>query len=810
MAFKKDQLYKDALEYHRAPNGPGKISITPTKSLVSQRDLALAYSPGVAAPCLEIEADPGCASEYTARGNLVAVITNGTAVLGLGDIGPLAAKPVMEGKAVLFKKFAGIDAIDIEVAEKDVDKLVEVIAALEPSFGAINLEDIKAPECFEVEKRLKERMKIPVFHDDQHGTAIIVGAAFVNWLKYANRKMKDVKLVTSGAGAAAMACVNLLVALGLPKKNILLTDRHGVVWKGRNEQMDEVKKCFAVETKARTLKEAVKGADVFLGLSAPGVLDKDMVKSMARAPLIMALANPTPEIMPEEAREAKPDAVICTGRSDYPNQVNNALCFPFLFRGALDVGATAINEDMKLACVHALAALTMEEPTAEVTAVYGDEPLRFGPDYLIPKPFDARLILRLPPAVAKAAMDSGVATRPITDFEDYQQRLEKFVYRSGQFMRPIYDRAAADPKRIAFAEGEDTRVLHAAQTLLDDGLAKPILIGREEVVLRRIKQLGLRLKKDVNFELVNPQRDPRYHDYWTTYHGLMGRKGVTPAIAKQMVRTRNSAIASLMVHKGDADALICGIVGRYDRHFKYVTDVIGPADGPTEGSKTFAAMNVMILDKGTFFICDTFVNPNPTAQEICDITLMAAEEVKRFGIEPRIALLSHSDFGSIDRPETVKMREATRLVKEAAPGLRVEGEMTAAAALSQEVRDIMFPDSDLKGSANLLIMPNIDAANITFHMFKTLGDGITVGPLLLGARKPVHILIPSVTARGIVNAAAYACVCAQVMSQQSGKAAAKAALETAKKAAKKIGAKAKAKAKTKKGTAAKKKRAAKK
>lgn len=763
MVLKKDKLYEAALEYHRNPNGPGKIAITPTKNLVSQYDLSLAYSPGVAAPCEEIAANPATASEYTARGNLVAVITNGTAVLGLGDIGPLAAKPVMEGKSVLFKKFAGIDAIDIEVDCKDTDKIVEIVASLEPSFGGINLEDIKAPECFEIERKLKARMKIPVFHDDQHGTAIIVSAAFTNWLKYAKRDIKKVKLVTSGAGASAMACVNLLVALGLPKKNITLTDRAGVVWKGRNEHMDEEKKLFAQDTPHRLLKDVIKGADVFLGLSAPRVLDKDMVASMADAPLIMTLANPTPEIMPEDARAAKPNAIICTGRSDYTNQVNNALCFPFMFRGALDVGATTINEEMKLACVKAIAELALEEPTAEVAALYGNETLQFGPEYLIPKPFDTRLILKIPPAVAKAAMDSGVATRPIRDFDAYEETLLKYVFKSGQLMRPIYHRAAQNPKRIAFAEGEDIRVLHAAQTAVDEGFAKPVLIGREEVITHRIKKLGLRLKKGAHFELVNPESDPRYNDYWSSYHKLMERKGVTPAIAKQMLRTRNSVIAAMMVHKDDADALICGTVGRYDRHFKYVTDILGHAPG----TETYASLAVMIINKGTFFLCDPFVNHDPTPEQLCDMTLMAAEEVRRFGITPKIALLSHSDFGSADRPETVKMRRATQIIKECAPGLEVEGEMTASAALDEEVRQMMFPNSELKGQANLLIMPNMDAANITFHMMKTLSDGIAVGPLLLGTTKPAHILIPSVTARGIVNATAYASAALQ-MSESTG------------------------------------------
>lgn len=763
MVLKKDKLYQDALEYHMSPNGPGKITITPTKAMVTQRDLALAYSPGVAAPCEEIAADPKTAALYTARGNLVAVITNGTAVLGLGDIGPLASKPVMEGKAVLFKKFAGIDGIDIEIDEKDPDKLVDIIASLEPTFGAINLEDIKAPECFEIEKKLKARMNIPVFHDDQHGTAIIVATAFTNWLRLTNRKAKDVRVVTSGAGASALACVNLLVALGLPKKNLILTDRNGVVWKGRNESMDPEKAQFAADTPHRSLKEAIKGADVFLGLSGPRVLDQDMVKSMGKTPLLMTLANPTPEIMPEDARAAKPDAIICTGRSDYPNQVNNALCFPFIFRGALDVGATTINEEMKIACVKALADLTMQETTAEVAAVYGDVPLAFGPEYLIPKPFDTRLILELPPAVAKAAMDSGVATRPIADFDEYQRNLEKYVYKSGQLMRPIYTRAAQDPQRIAFAEGEETRVLHAAQTLIDDGIARPILIGREAVISARIKKLGLRIKKGADFDIVNPEADARFNDYWSTYHALLSRKGITPAIAKQRMRTRNSVIGAMMLHKDDADALICGTIGRFERHFQYVTDIINKS----ESAGTLAALNVMIMDKGTFFICDAFVNQNPTAEQLCETALLAADEVRRFGVEPKIALISNSDFGSINSAEAIKMRTATEMIKHRNPTLQVDGEMTAAAALSEEYRTLMFPDSTLKGQANLLIMPNIDAANVTFHMLKALSEGISVGPLLLGTRKPAHILVPSVTPRGIINAAAMACVTAQLAKKKA-------------------------------------------
>jgi len=766
MANKKDKLYQSALEYHRSPNGAGKIEIVPTKALSTARDLSLAYSPGVAAPCEEIVKDPSCVSEYTARGNLVAIITDGTAVLGLGNIGPLAAKPVMEGKSVLFKKFAGINAIDLEFDQKNIDKLIDAIAALEPSFGGINLEDIKAPECFEVERRLKERMNIPVFHDDQHGTAIIVSTAFTNWIKWSGRNMKDVQLVASGAGAAAIACLNLLVALGLPRKNITITDREGVVYKGRKQSMDPQKEAFAQKTDNRTLKEAIKGSDVFLGLSGPNVLNKAMVKSMGDAPLLMTLANPTPEIMPEDARAAKPNAVICTGRSDYPNQVNNVLCFPFIFRGALDVGATTINEEMKLACVNALADLTQAEATAEVAALYGDETLEFGPEYLIPKPFDPRLIIDLPMAVAKAAMESGVATRPIKDFNKYRSELERYVFQSGQLMRPIYTHASKDPKRIAFAEGEESKVLHAIQTIVDDNIAKPILIGREEVVLSRIKKLGLRLKKDKDFELVNPESDPRYKDYWTTLHSLLARKGVSPSTAKKIIRTSSTAIAAVMVHKGEADGMICGVIGRYKKHLKKITDILGLH----KDASTFAALTALILPKGTFFISDAYVNPDPTAEQLCETTRLAAKEVKRIGLDPKIALLSHSDFGSHDDHSDInKMREATELLRQRYPKLEVDGEMNADCALSQKIRDIIFPESDLKGEANLLIMPNIDAANISFNLLKILGDGIVIGPLLLGTSKPAHILTPSVTSRGIVNVTALACVAAQLQSKKTKK-----------------------------------------
>ncbi|TVQ81763.1 MAG: NADP-dependent malic enzyme [Micavibrio sp.] len=755
--MEKDRLYQSALEYHMQPNGPGKITINATKALVTARDLALAYSPGVAAPCEEIAADPDKARDYTIRGNLVAVVTNGTAVLGLGNIGPLAAKPVMEGKAVLFKKFAGLDAIDIEIDETDVEKLVDIIAALEPSFGGINLEDIAAPACFEVERRLRERMKIPVFHDDQHGTAIIVGAAFVNWMHLSGRDVKDVKLVASGAGASAIACLNMLVSLGLPKENIWVTDRAGVVYEGREEGMDPYKAAFAQKTKLRSLADAVKGADIFLGLSGPNVLKKAMVKTMNDAPLIMALANPRPEIMPEEARDVWPDAVIATGRSDYPNQVNNVLCFPFIFRGALDVGATTVNEEMKHACVNALAELARAEVGAEVINIYGGEALEFGPEYIIPKPFDPRLIVELPIAVAKAAMDSGVATRPITDFAAYRDKLGSYVFKSGQLMRPVYAQASHSPKRVVFAEGEEFRVLHAAQTIVDDGMAFPILIGRETVILERIRRAGLRLKPGENFELINNEFDPRYEDYWQTYYKLRARSGITPAIAKSHLRTRDTLIGALMLHKNDADAMICGTIGRYAMHFENIIHTVGLREGVSNA----AALNVLILPTGTFFICDAHVNPDPTAEEICEMTMLAVEQIRHFGITPRVALLSHSNFGSHKHPAAQKMRDAARLIRERGPDFQVDGEMAADTALSDRIRDLIFPDCDLKESANLLVMPNIDSANISFNMLKVLGDAVVIGPLLLGTKKPAHILTPSVTARGIVNATAVATVGAQ-------------------------------------------------
>ncbi|MBI1301469.1 MAG: NADP-dependent malic enzyme [Alphaproteobacteria bacterium] len=748
---------ESALHYHKEPT-PGKIAIQATKTMATQRDLALAYSPGVAAPCEEIAKDPLKAYDYTSRGNMVAVISNGTAVLGLGNLGALASKPVMEGKAVLFKKFANIDSVDVEVDETDVDKLVDIIASLEPSWGGINLEDFKAPECFELEEKLKKRMKIPVFHDDQHGTAIIVTAAFRNWIEYSGRKIKDIKLVASGAGASAIACLNLLVEAGLKKENIIVCDRSGVIYKGRNEGMDPQKEKFASDTKARELKDAIKGADVFLGLSGPGALDKKMVKSMADAPLIMALANPTPEIMPKDAYEVKPDAIVCTGRSDFPNQVNNVLCFPFIFRGALDVGATAINEEMKLACVDAIAELARKEATAEVASVYSDEELTFGRDYLIPKPFDPRLIVDLPIAVAKAAMKSGVATRPIEDFEAYENKLQQYIFRSQLIMRPIYERAQENPKRVVYCEGEEERVLQAAQTVIDEGLAKPMIIGRKAVVAERIKRLGLRMKAGKDFELTDPQDDPRYRDYWETYYSIMDRSGVTPDDAKTRVRTSSTIIGSLMVYKDEADAVICGTQGRFHDHLSNIQDIIGLKPGV----ETPAALSPLVIAKGTYFFCDTQINPDPTIAQISEMTLMAAEEVRRFGIKPKVALLSHSNFGSLNTLSAQKMREALADIRRRDPDLEIEGEMQADVAISEIVRKRVMPNSRMTGGANLFIMPNVEAANIAFNMVKTFSDGISIGPILLGAARPAYILTPSVSTRGIVNVTSLATVGAQI------------------------------------------------
>ncbi|MGH8619164.1 MAG: NADP-dependent malic enzyme [Burkholderiales bacterium] len=742
-----EEIRKAALEYHRYPV-PGKIAVTPTKGLINQRDLALAYTPGVAAACEAIVADPAEASALTARGNLVAVITNGTAVLGLGAIGPLASKPVMEGKAVLFKKFAGIDVFDIEVNELDPDKLVDIIASLEPTFGGINLEDIKAPECFIVERKLRARMKIPVFHDDQHGTAIIVGAAFLNGLKVVKKDIAKVKLVVSGAGAAALACVGLLVKMGLPKEHVTLTDIKGVVWKGRKEEMDPDKEQYAIDTKARTLGEVIAGADVFLGLSAGGVLKPEMVEKMADRPLILALANPEPEIRPDLARQAKPDAVIATGRSDYPNQVNNVLCFPFIFRGALDVGATTINAEMELAAVRAIAELAQAEQSDIVAAAYGVEDLKFGPDYLIPRPFDPRLIAIVAPAVAKAAMDSGVATRPIADFDAYRTRLTGFVFHSGLIMKPLFQNAKRAPRRIVYAEGEDERVLRAVQQVADEGIAKPIVIGRPEVIRHRIGKLGLRIREDVHFELVDVNNDRRYRDYWQTYLRMAERKGVTPEIARSEMLRLPSLIGAMMIHKGEADGMLCGLLGKFRNHLRNIDRVLGKEPGAND----YAAMNLLMLPNRTVFLCDTYVHDDPTAAQIADMAVLAAEEVRRFGVAPKVALLSHSNFGSADTPSALKMRAALALIRARAPDLEVDGEMQGDAALDEALRLRAFPNARLKGPANLLVMPTLDAANIAFNLLKVAaGDGITIGPILLGCAQPVHILSSSSTVRRIVN-----------------------------------------------------------
>jgi malate dehydrogenase (oxaloacetate-decarboxylating)(NADP+) len=756
---KHDDVKKSALDYHRYPT-PGKIEIAATKPLATQRDLALAYTPGVAAVCEAIVENPAEARNLTARGNLVAVITNGTAVLGLGAIGPLAAKPVMEGKAVLFKKFAGIDVFDIEVNELDPDKLVDIIASLEPTFGGINLEDIKAPECFYVERKLRERMKIPVFHDDQHGTAIIVGAAIVNGLKVVGKNIGEVKLVTSGAGAAALACLDMLVALGMKIENIWATDIIGVVYEGRVEEMDANKSRYAKVTDARKLADVIQGADVFLGLSAGGVLKPEMVARMAAKPLILALANPTPEILPEQIREVRDDAVIATGRSDYPNQVNNVLCFPFIFRGALDVGATTINEAMKLAAVNAIADLAQAEQSDIVAMAYGESGVSFGKDYLIPRPFDPRLIAKVAPAVAKAAMDSGVATSPITDWPAYLQRLDQFVYHSGLIMKPVFGKARQNPKRIVYAEGEEERVLRAVQVVVDDGIAKPILIGRPAVLEKRIEKFGLRIRPGIDVEIINPEYDERYRDYWQEYYKLTARRGVSEQYAKIEMRRRLTLIGAMMMHKGEADGMICGTFGTHSLHLHYVEQVIGRR----AGVNNFYAMNVLMLAKRTVFICDTYVNDNPTPAQICEMTILAAEEMRRFGVTPKAALLSHSSFGTSDAPTASKMREALALIIARAPDLEVDGEMHGDAALSEEVRMTSMPNSRLKGDANLLIMPTLDAANIAFNLLKTsAGSGITIGPILLGAAQPVHIVTPTATVRRIINMTALAVVDAQAL-----------------------------------------------
>jgi malate dehydrogenase (oxaloacetate-decarboxylating)(NADP+) len=749
--MQEEKLRAAALEYHEFPR-PGKISIAPTKALANQRDLSLAYSPGVAYACTAIRDDPTLAAKYTVRGNLVAVVTNGSAVLGLGNIGALAGKPVMEGKGCLFKKFAGIDVFDIEVGESDPDKFVDVVAALEPTFGGINLEDIKAPECFYIEKKLRERMKIPVFHDDQHGTAIVTAAAVLNGIKIVGKDISRVKLVASGAGAAAIACLDLLVSLGLDRRNVIVLDSKGVIHPGR-DRLDADKLRYARETSARTLADAVPGADIFLGLSTGGVLKPEMVAKMAERPLILAMANPEPEIRPELAKQVRPDAIIGTGRSDYPNQVNNSLCFPFMFRGALDCGATTINEEMKLAAVRALAAIAEAEPSDLVATAYGEATPAFGPDYLIPRAFDPRLITNIPPAVAKAAMDSGVATRPIADLRGYRDRLVSFVYQSGPSMEPVFAVARRDPKRVAYAVGVDVRVLRAAQVAVDEGIARPILIGRTDIIQARIAKLGLRLKLGDNCEGVNILDDPRYKDAATQYYQLARRKGVSLAEAREDMRTRPTLVAAILMHLGDADAMLCGAVGDYKQHLKYVRNVIGHP----QGVHTFAALQMLILPNRQLFICDTAVNLDPTAEQVAEMTILAAEQVQRFGLKPSVALLSHSNFGTSDAPSAVKMREALALVMERAPDLAVEGEMRADLALSKQLRDAEFPDSRLATDANLLIMPNVDAANITYNALRLVaGGGITIGGILLGAAKAAHIMTPSSTVRRIVNMTAVA------------------------------------------------------
>ncbi|ROU08104.1 NADP-dependent malic enzyme [Lysobacter enzymogenes] len=758
-----NDLKTAALDYHRL-SPPGKIKVTATKPMVTQRDLALAYSPGVAYACEAIVEDPNTASELTARGNLVAVISNGTAVLGLGDIGPLAGKPVMEGKGVLFQKFAGIDVFDIEIDERDPDKLVDIIASLEPTFGGINLEDIKAPECFIVERKLRERMKIPVFHDDQHGTAIIVGSAVLNALEIVGKNIGEVKLATSGAGAAGIACLDMLVALGLKPENILAVDRDGVLYTGRGK-MDPDKERYARDTDKRTLADIVAGADIFLGLSAGGVLKPEMVATMADKPVILALANPYPEILPEDAKAVRPDCIVATGRSDYPNQVNNALCFPYIFRGALDVGATVINEDMKLACVRAIAALARME-SSDLGGAYGGEVPTFGPEYLIPRPFDPRLLVMLAPAVAKAAMDSGVATRPIVDMDAYEEKLSQYIYRTGLLMKPVYDRARADRKRVVYAEGEEETVLRAVQTVIDEELAFPILIGRPDVIDTRIKRLGLRMREGVDFELTNINDDPRFNDYWQQYHALTERRGVTPAAAKNLLRSRPTLIAALMVERGEADAMISGLVGRFHKKLGYLRSIFDFDPGVSGTS----AMTGVINDQGAWFFLDTHVQVDPTAEQIAEATLQATYRLRLFGIEPKVALLSHSNYGSHDNPSAAKMRKVRQIIQQRMPKLEMDGEMQADTAWDDLLRKRIFPNATLHGRANLFVLPNLDAANITYNMVRVMTDGVAIGPILMGLDKPAHILTPASTPRRVVNMTAIAAVDAQIRTaRESGR-----------------------------------------
>ncbi|CAM3907295.1 NADP-dependent malic enzyme [Avibacterium endocarditidis] len=750
------QLRQAALDFHEFPK-PGKIEVTPTKSLATQRDLALAYSPGVAEPCLEIEKDPANAYKYTARGNLVAVISNGTAVLGLGNIGALAGKPVMEGKGVLFKKFAGVDVFDIEIDEKDPDKLVEIIAALEPTFGGINLEDIKAPECFYIEQKLRERMNIPVFHDDQHGTAIISAAAVINGLRIVNKKIEDVKLVASGAGAASIACLNLLVSLGMKKEHITVCDSKGVIFKGRDERMDETKKLYAIEDNGtRTLADAMPNCDIFLGCSAAGALTQEMVKVMAPNPLILALANPEPEILPPLAKEVRPDAIVCTGRSDYPNQVNNVLCFPFIFRGALDVSATTINEEMKLAAVYAIADLALAEQSEVVTSAYGGAEISFGPDYLIPKPFDPRLIVKIAPAVAKAAMDSGVATRPIEDFDAYLEKLTQFVYKTNLFMKPVFAQAKQDKKRVLLTDGEETRVLHAVQEIATLGIAQPVLLGRTHIIAEKIKKLGLHLEAGRDFDIIDIENNPYYDECWQRYHDKLKRQGMTPSGAKRKMLHNPTALGTVLLELGKADAMLCGLVGPYASHLGAIKDFTGVKAGAIP-----ATVNGLVLPTGNLFIADTFVNPNPTAEELAEITLMSAAEVRRFGIEPQVALVSHSNYGSFNDENAVKMREVLKLVREKAPELIIDGEMHCDIALSESLRNEVMPDSPLKGAANLLIMPTMEAARISLNLLQGTATPITIGPILMGVNKTAHILTSASSVRRIINMVAVAAVKAQ-------------------------------------------------
>jgi malate dehydrogenase (oxaloacetate-decarboxylating)(NADP+) len=753
MANRNDKLRQAALDYHRYPT-PGKLAVAATTTLANQRDLALAYSPGVAFACEEIVKDPETAADYTARGNLVAVISNGTAVLGLGAIGPLASKPVMEGKAVLFKKFANIDVFDLEVNELDPQKFIDIVAALEPTFGGVNLEDIKAPECFIIEKALRERCNIPIFHDDQHGTAICVAAAVRNGLRVVGKDISKVRLVASGAGAAALACLNLLVSMGLSKENITVTDRFGVVYKGREEEMDPWKAEYAIDTNARTLSDVIEGADIFLGLSAPNIMGEEELRKMGESPIIMALANPVPEVSPELVKEIRPDAVMATGRTDYPNQVNNVLCFPFLFRGALDVGATEINEEMKIAAVEAISDLATAEVSDVVAAAYGSQDLKFGPEYLIPKPFDPRLMLEIPPRVAKAAMDSGVAKRPIEDFDAYRQQLEGFVFRSGLVMKPVFDVARSQKKRVVYPEGESRRVLQACQVLVDDGVCHPVVIGRRDVILDRIRELGLRLVPDEQIEIHDPEDNPHFEQDWQDFHNIMGRRGINPEYARSIVRTRPTVIACLLLRRGEVDAMVCGCQGGFLRHLRYVRNLVGLRKGVTD----FSTINMMILRQGTFFLTDTYVSVDPTPEHVAETTIMAADVVKRFGITPKAALISHSNFGSHENPSACKMREALKLIRTQAPDLEVDGEMHADAAISETIRNRIFPNSMLKGAANLLVMPTLDAANISYNMVKMLGDGLPVGPILVGAAKSAHVVSPSITVRGLVNMSAIAVV----------------------------------------------------